>query len=140
MDGKEVFVLSPAAENGHERDIVVTREDVNEIQLAKGAIRAGMDILLEEADLEAKDLEAIIIAGAFGTYIDIESAIRVGMFPELPADRFQQIGNAAGAGAKNLLISKELRYVAEEIMGQVEYIELTTRTDFQKIFMERLYF
>lgn len=140
MDGKRAFVLSPAAENEHDQDIVVTREDVNEIQLAKGAIRAGMDILLKEADLNAADLEAIIIAGAFGTYIDIESAIRVGMFPELPVDRYQQIGNAAGAGAKNLLISKALRRVAEEIMGQVEYIELTTRTDFQKVFMERLYF
>jgi uncharacterized 2Fe-2S/4Fe-4S cluster protein (DUF4445 family) len=139
-EGQQEFVLSPAEENGHHQDIIVTRSDVNEIQLAKGAIRSGMDILLMEMGLTADDLEAVVVAGAFGTYIDIESAMRVGMFPELPRHRFQQVGNAAGAGAKDLLLSMEMRQVASQIKDRIEYIELTTHPDFHQIFMERLYF
>jgi len=139
-DGKPEFVLSPAEDNGHHQDIVITRNDVNEIQLAKGAIRSGMDILLMEMSLQADELESVIIAGAFGTYIDIGSAMKVGMFPELPLERFHQVGNAAGAGAKDLLLSREMRQVASEIQRRVEYIELTTHPDFHRIFMERLYF
>jgi uncharacterized 2Fe-2S/4Fe-4S cluster protein (DUF4445 family) len=138
--GKQEFVLSPAKENGHHHDIVVMRKDVNEIQLAKGAIRAGMDILLKETGLTAEDLEAVIIAGAFGTYIDIDSAIRVGMFPKIPKGRFQQVGNAAGAGAKDLLLSIDLRQTVSQIMNRIEYVELTTHPDFHHIFMKRLYF
>jgi uncharacterized 2Fe-2S/4Fe-4S cluster protein (DUF4445 family) len=139
-DGRQEFVLSPADENGHHQDIVITRSDVNEIQLAKGAIRSGIDILLTEMGLPTNDLEAVIVAGAFGTYIDIDSAIRVGMFPELPRHRFQQVGNAAGAGARDLLLSMEMRHVASQIKDRIEYVELTTHSDFHRFFMERLYF
>lgn len=138
-DGRPEFMLSPAEKTGHHQDIIVTRKDVNEIQLAKSAIRSGIDILLMELGLNAEDLENVIVAGAFGTYIDIESAIKVGMFPDIPLQRFQQVGNAAGAGAKALLVSKEIRRVATEIMSRVEYIELTTHQDFQRLFMERIY-
>jgi uncharacterized 2Fe-2S/4Fe-4S cluster protein (DUF4445 family) len=137
---KPAFVLIPAADTGHDRQIVVTRNDVNEIQLAKGAIRAGIDILLGEAGLQPEALDRFIVAGAFGTYIDIGSAITVGMFPELPLERFRQVGNAAGAGARMLLVSSKLRAVVEEIMNEVEYIELTTHPGFQPAFMKRLYF
>jgi uncharacterized 2Fe-2S/4Fe-4S cluster protein (DUF4445 family) len=119
---------------------VVSRKDVNEIQLAKGAIRSGIDILLEEAGISAMDLDSVVVAGAFGTYIDIGSAIRVGMFPEIPLGRFHQVGNAAGAGAKDLLISSDLRRKATEIKGRVEYIELTTHQAFMTTFLERMYF
>jgi uncharacterized 2Fe-2S/4Fe-4S cluster protein (DUF4445 family) len=139
-EGMSEFVLSPANENGHHQDIVLTRSDVNEIQLAKGAIRSGIDILLMEMGLTADDLEAVIVAGAFGTYIDIESAMKVGMFPELPKHLFQQVGNAAGAGAKDLLLSMEMRKMAEQILDRIEYVELTTHPDFHSFFMERLYF
>jgi uncharacterized 2Fe-2S/4Fe-4S cluster protein (DUF4445 family) len=139
-DSRPEFVLSPAKENGHDQDIIVTRSDVNEIQLAKGAIRAGIDILLQEMGLNAKDLDAVIVAGAFGTYIDVESAIRVGMFPDLPDQWFHQVGNAAGVGAKDLLLSMEMRQVASQIRNRTEYVELTTHPDFQRVFMERLYF
>jgi uncharacterized 2Fe-2S/4Fe-4S cluster protein (DUF4445 family) len=140
IHGKPEFVLSPAADTGHQRDITVSRKDVNEIQLAKGAIRSGIDILLAEAGIIATDLDSIVVAGAFGTYIDIGSAIRVGMFPEIPVGRFHQVGNAAGAGAKDLLISSDLRQKAMKIKDQVEYIELTTHQAFMTTFLERMYF
>lgn len=139
-DGKPEFVLVPAANTGHGRDIVVTRKDVNEIQLAKAAIRTGVEILLAEAGLEAGEIEDFIVAGAFGTYIDIASAIRTGMFPVLPLDRFHQVGNAAGIGAKQCLVSAARRRAAVEIAQRAEYVELSTHPAFRSQFMKAIVF
>jgi uncharacterized 2Fe-2S/4Fe-4S cluster protein (DUF4445 family) len=133
------FLLVPAAESGHQRDIVVTRKDINEIQLAKAAIRAGLEILLDTAGVAADDIQAFIVAGAFGTYIDIPNAIQVSMFPDIPTDRYQQVGNAAGVGARQMLISRARRDQAMELIRAVEYIELTTDTHFSDQFMKALY-
>jgi len=92
------LVLAGPSVSGHGRDVVMTREDVNQIQLAKGAIRAGIEIIFAEGGLVHDDLEAIIVAGAFGTYLDTSSAVRIGMFPDLPLGKFRQAGNAAGMG------------------------------------------
>ncbi|HEX9012564.1 MAG TPA: ASKHA domain-containing protein [Anaerolineaceae bacterium] len=135
-----VFVLVPAAETQTGREIVVTRRDVNEIQLAKAAIRAGIEVLLQVAGLTAGDLEEIIIAGAFGTYIDIGNAVRVGMFPALPLVKFHQVGNAAGAGAKRMLLSRSERALADQFLGRVEYVELTTHPGFTEEFMRAIGF
>jgi uncharacterized 2Fe-2S/4Fe-4S cluster protein (DUF4445 family) len=137
--GRE-FVLAPAAQTGTGSDIRVTRRDVGEVQLAKGAIRAGLEILLREARIHHSDIDTFIVAGAFGTYIDIESALVVGMFPPLPVDRFRQVGNAAGIGAWQMLISEERRRAAERIVEQVEYVELTAVADFADVYVEALPF
>jgi uncharacterized 2Fe-2S/4Fe-4S cluster protein (DUF4445 family) len=134
------FVLVPSESTGHGRDIVVTRSDVNEIQLAKGAIWAGMEILLEEARIGYEAIDEFIVGGAFGTYLDVASAIAVGMFPDLPRHRFRQVGNAAGRGARQMLVSAERRLVADHIPDRIEYIELTTHPGFEKAFIEALYF
>jgi len=133
------FLLVPSKDTAHGKDIVVTRSDINEIQLAKGAIRAGLEIILEEGRIEAGDIDEFIIAGAFGTYLDVGSAMTVGMFPDLPRERFRQVGNAAGTGAQQMLISAERRRVADEIPERVEYIELTTHAGFEKAFMKALF-
>ncbi len=138
-DGGGAFVLVPEAESGNAQDILVTRKDVNEIQLAKGAIRAGIEVLLREAGLTYHDLGAIVVAGAFGTYLDLESAMRVGMFPPLPLTRFRQVGNAAGTGARQMLISKARRRLAESIAEKVEYVELTVHPEFMDVYMDALY-
>jgi len=130
------FTLVPASDTGHGRDILVTRRDINEIQLAKGAIRAGIEVLLREAGIASSAIEAFVVAGAFGTYLDVESAVRVGMFPDLPRICFQQVGNAAGIGAKQLLISARRREIAAGILERVEYIELTTHPEFTDVYME----
>ncbi len=135
-DGK--FMLVPAGETGHGRDIWVTRRDVNEIQLAKGAIRSGIEVLLQEVGLQDADIEAFVVAGAFGTYLDVESAVRIGMFPDLPRERFQQVGNAAGIGAKQMLVSQARRQLAAEIVERVEYVELTTHPSFSDIYVQAL--
>lgn len=135
--GPEV-VLVPAEKSGHGREIVFQRRDVGEIQLAKGAIRAGIDVLLNRAELEERDVEEIIIAGAFGTYLDIRSSITVGMFPPLPVERFRQVGNAAGTGARRALLSREEREEAALIARKVEYVELTGNPFFSQAFSKRM--
>jgi uncharacterized 2Fe-2S/4Fe-4S cluster protein (DUF4445 family) len=139
-NGHNEFLLAAAEKTGSGQDLVVNREDIQEIQLAKGAIRAGVEILLAEAGLVNADIQRFIVAGAFGTYLDLESAVRVGMFPSLPRDRFQQVGNAAGMGARQLLVSVAQRRLAEEIAKQVEYIELTTHASFTNQFIKALVF
>jgi uncharacterized 2Fe-2S/4Fe-4S cluster protein (DUF4445 family) len=132
------FLLVPAEETGNGSEILVTRRDVNEIQLAKAAIRAGIEILLLEAGLTAQDIDHFIVAGAFGTYLYLPSAIRIGMFPNLPHERYQQVGNAAGIGARQMLISISKRKLAQEILQRMEYIELTTHPSFSDTFVQAI--
>ncbi len=139
VDGHSEFLLVPAAQSGHGRDIVITRRDINEIQLAKGAIRAGIEILLQKGGIKAEDVEAWIIAGAFGTYLDLASAVRVGMFPAQPLERFHQVGNAAGMGAKQMLLSLAERSEASRLASRVHYVELTVEPAFTGEFMKAMW-
>ena len=134
------YVLAAPAVTGHGRAIVVTRKDINEIQLAKAAIRVGVDILLHEAGAGYEEIEEFIVAGAFGTYLDIASTVRTGMFPALPLERFKQVGNAAGAGARQMLISAERRMFAARRARQVSYVELTVHPEFTRNYLKALYF
>ena len=134
------FLLVPAAQAGHARDITVTRGDVNEIQLAKAAIRAGIDVLLQEAECEPADLDEIVVAGAFGSYLDLSSAMRVGLLPAVPLERFRQVGNAAGAGARQMVLSMESRRAAQAIARRVEYLELATHPAFHRGFVNAMSF
>ena len=139
--GKAVrFVLANASESGTGAPVSITRADVNEVQLAKAAIRAGLEVLLDAARLDANDLAEIIIAGAFGTYLDVRSAVRVGMFPLLPLERFRQVGNAAGTGARSLLCSSKNRRLAASLAAQAEYVELTTSPRFRDLYIDALVF
>jgi uncharacterized 2Fe-2S/4Fe-4S cluster protein (DUF4445 family) len=139
-DRKTEFVLAPAMFSGHGRDVMITRGDVNEIQLAKSAIRVGIDVLLAECGVTAADIDEFIVAGAFGTYLDLNSAVRIGMFPDLPRERFQQVGNAAGTGARQMLVSAQRRRLAQDLAQRDRYIELTTYPDFTSRFVAALYF
>jgi uncharacterized 2Fe-2S/4Fe-4S cluster protein (DUF4445 family) len=139
-DAGSGYTLVPAAQTGLGRALMVTRKDINEIQLAKSAIRAAIEILIQEAGLFPDDLDSFIVAGAFGTYLDLRSAIRTGMFPALPPVLFQQVGNAAGVGAKQMLVSLDKRKEAEQIASQIGYVELTSRPAFTTLFMEHLSF
>lgn len=134
------YVLVPAARSATGQEITVTREDVHQIQLAKAAIRAGVNILLHEGGICADDLDAFIIAGAFGTYIDVANAIKIGMFPPLPLEMFQQVGNAAGSGARQLLLSRQQRADALSLAQRENYIELTTYPAFTDVFVQAMFF
>ena len=138
-DGDVEFVIAEERETGNGRAITVTQHDIRELQLAKGAIRCGIEALLQEADIAARDLDRVIIAGAFGTYIDVESAITIGLLPVLPLDRISQVGNAAGTGARLALISRAHRQQAQAIARRVSYLELARTPCFMRNFAEAMY-
>ncbi len=129
--GVPEFVLVERSEGN---DITVSQKDVREMQLAKAAIRIGIQSLLESSNLSATEIDQVIIAGAFGTFIDVESAITIGMLPPLPLDRFRQVGNAAGTGARMALVSKHQRERARQIASEDGYIELAAIPDFSRKF------
>jgi uncharacterized 2Fe-2S/4Fe-4S cluster protein (DUF4445 family) len=134
------YVLVPAVQTGLMRDLLVTRKDIHEIQLAKSAIRAGVETLLQEAGLTYTDLDEFIVAGAFGTYLDLRAAVRTGMFPPMPLDKFRQVGNAAGVGAKQMIVSINMRREAEQLTNRLTYLELATNRNFMELFMKNLGF
>ena len=135
-DGTREFVLVTEEERGGRKAITVTQEDVREILLAKAAIQTGIGVLLAESALAAEELDVIVIAGAFGSYIDVENAIAIGLFPPLPLDRFRQVGNAAGLGAKLALASSAVRDEARELLGRVDYLELARYPGFSRLYGE----
>lgn len=137
---QRAYRLVAAEKSGNGQDILVTSKDVHEIQLAKGAIRTGIEILLREAGLTASAVESWIIAGAFGTFLDPASAVGVGMFPPEASGRIHQVGNAAGMGAKQMLLSRTVRAQASQRIHRANYIELTTYPDFTDLYIDALYF
>lgn len=114
--------------------ISINQKDIVEIQLAKGAMRTGIEILLENAKIDFKDIDKIIIAGAFGSYIDPKNVINIGMFPNVELKKISQVGNAASIGAKMALISKTQRKIAEDIGRMDNYLELTVFPTFSDHF------
>ena len=136
----DAIVVVHGSESGTGRDILVTRSDVREIQLAKAAIRAGVEALLRATATESEEINRFVVAGAFGTYLNLDSAVRIGMFPALPWDRYQQVGNAAGAGAQEMLISRASRFEAEAILKVMDYIELTTDSAFMESYVNAMGF
>ncbi len=130
------FVLVSKKERGGLPAIVITQQDIRELQLAKAAIRTGIQILLEANGCSEEEIRQVIIAGAFGSYIDVSSAITIGMLPALPLECFRQIGNAAGLGAKLALISLSQRTEAQNIASRAHYIELASAPDFMPTFIQ----
>jgi uncharacterized 2Fe-2S/4Fe-4S cluster protein (DUF4445 family) len=137
--GQREFVLVSKEERGGKPAITITQHDVRELQLAKAAIRTGIQVLLEANDCPEGEIKQVLIAGAFGTYIDVASAAAIGMLPSLPLNRFRQAGNAAGMGAKLALISLKQRAEAQAVASRVSYIELASAPNFEPTFMQTSY-
>ena len=138
VKGRNEFVLVKEGEREGGRAVTITQQDVREIQLAKGAIYTGIKLLLEARNRSEAEIEQVIIAGAFGTYIDVASAITIGMLPKLPLSRFRQVGNAAGTGARLALISRQKRAEAQTIARKIKYIELAADPRFMTIFVDAI--
>jgi len=134
------FVLALPDQSHEGKPVVLTQKDVREVQLAKGAIAAGLQIMLREFGVDQDDVAEILLAGAFGNFIRRSMAKRIGLLPDVPTDRIRFVGNAAGAGARLALISRECREQAEEISRRTEYVELAGRADFQMEFAEAMLF
>jgi uncharacterized 2Fe-2S/4Fe-4S cluster protein (DUF4445 family) len=137
--GQREFVLVSKEERGGQPAITITQHDVRELQLAKAAIRTGIQVLLEAGGCSEDEIKQVIIAGAFGTYIDVASAVTIGMLPSLPLNRFRQAGNAAGMGAKLALVSLSQRAKAQAVASRVKYIELASAPNFEQTFIQASY-
>jgi len=134
------FLLAESDETVDGKPIYLTQRDIREVQLAKAAIYAGIKILLKEVNIPLEDIQEVLLAGAFGNFINKESATRIGLIPYLPLGKIKFIGNAAGTGAKMALLSKKMRQVSQEISMKVKYIELSSQPDFQEEFIRAIYF
>jgi uncharacterized 2Fe-2S/4Fe-4S cluster protein (DUF4445 family) len=135
-DGRMEFVVASEEPRSGQRAVVFTQHDVRELQLGKAAIRAGISTLLATNGLKEREVTEVVIAGAFGSYLDVSSAVEIGMFPPLPLDRFKQVGNAAGMGAKRALISTEERAEARAIAATARYVELAGSSRFNRNFIQ----
>ncbi|BDI03373.1 ASKHA domain-containing protein [Sphaerotilus microaerophilus] len=147
VDGVRAITLAEETEERHRLIPAVrfSQHDVRAVQLAKSAIRTGVKLLCAEAGLDESQIHRFVIAGAFGAYIRVESARAIGLLPPLPpapdgTSRFQQVGNAAGLGVQQMLSSRERRARAAQIARQARYVELSTRSDFQKSFLQHIGF
>jgi len=132
------FVIAWADETSIDQDIVVCQQDIRNLQLAKGAMYAGAKIMMRHLGVER--LDKIIMAGAFGSYIDKKSAAIIGLFPDCTQQNVFAVGNAAGAGARLALLNMDKRAEAVEVACQVEYIELATEPTFGKVFSQAMWF
>ncbi len=137
--GERVFILAPA-EGEVDRPIFVSQRDVRELQFAKAAISTGWTLLLAELGLDPSDVQQVLLAGSFGTYLSPISAIRIGLVPKLPVMRIVSAGNVAGEGAKMVLLSAPERHGAAALLTEIRYVELSDRTDFNDRFVEQLAF
>lgn len=139
-DGARSFVLAWPAETGSGQPIVLSQRDIRELQFAKGAIAGGIEVVMSELGVSAADLEAIYLAGSFGSYINPQSARIIGLTPPVPVERIKAVGNAAGEGAKMALLSFRERDVARTFPQLIEYHELSGRGDFNDSFIAVLQF
>ena len=141
IDGMKQYVLAKDSKG----DVIsFTQKDVREVQLAKAAINAGIQILVKEKDLDFNDLEYLYLGGGFGNYMNVQSSLQIGMIPLELDGKIKSIGNCAGSGAKMYLLSKEYRNLIIDKVNTSKYIELSNRKEFQDYFvngmmMERIY-
>jgi uncharacterized 2Fe-2S/4Fe-4S cluster protein (DUF4445 family) len=142
MLGQErVFVLHWRGEIGDvANSIYLSQRDVRELQFAKAAIATGWNILLQEAGMKHGDVQQVLLAGSFGSYLSPSNAIRLGLVPALPVLRVVSAGNVAGEGAKMALLSMRERAGALALLKEVRYVELSDRGDFNDAFVDQLAF
>jgi uncharacterized 2Fe-2S/4Fe-4S cluster protein (DUF4445 family) len=134
------FVLAEKSESGSGRAVTLTHADIRHLQLAKGSIRAAIATLMRIAGASEDDLSEILLAGAFGNYIRVESAIRIGLIPAVARERVVSIGNAAGAGARLALLCEREMDAARALARKAEHVELAVSADYQMELMERMMF
>lgn len=137
LDGKPEYVLAWAEETSINTDITVTQGDVRALQLAKGALYTGAKLMMKK--LGITQLDRVVLAGAFGSYIDKEAALTLGMFPDCQIDRVYAVGNAAGDGARMALLNRGKRVEADEKARWVEFLEIATDPNFEKEFVQAMH-
>ncbi len=136
---RQVIVLRPG-EAGACQEIVLTQDDVRQVQLAKGAIASGVAMLQHVAGVPAEGVAELMLAGGFGNYLSIESALRIGLIPPLARERIRYVGNAASLGAQLCLVSEAERARADSVARRIEHVSLAAHPDFEQIFVDCMNF
>jgi uncharacterized 2Fe-2S/4Fe-4S cluster protein (DUF4445 family) len=137
INRQPAFVL---AYNNDKPSVYLTQKDVREVQLAKAAIRAGIGLLQKRLSVADADIKQIFLAGAFGNYIRRESALRIGLLPNVPIERIQSVGNAASSGAQMALVSSRWRKLASDLAGKIQYVEIAHDPLFESTFADSMLF
>jgi uncharacterized 2Fe-2S/4Fe-4S cluster protein (DUF4445 family) len=140
IKGERVFALVWRSGQAFEDSVYLSQRDVRELQFAKAAISTGWSLLLEELGVGPGDVQQVLLAGSFGSYLSPASAVRIGLVPRLPVLRIVSAGNVAGEGAKMTLLSVQERNGAQALLEEVRYVELSDRPDFNDRFIEQLAF
>src|SRR5213593_4872451 len=136
---RQVIVLRPG-DHGAGREIVLTQDDVRQVQLAKGAIASGVAMLQHVASVSDETVAELMLAGGFGNYVSISSALRIGLIPPLPKEKIRYVGNAASLGAQLCLVSETERQRAESVAARIEHVSLAAHPDFERIFVDAMNF
>jgi uncharacterized 2Fe-2S/4Fe-4S cluster protein (DUF4445 family) len=121
-------------------NIYLTQDDIRQVQLAKGAIYAGIFLMAKQLGLDVKDIQKVQLAGAFGNYLNPRSACRIGLLPEELLERIEPIGNAAGSGAKMLACDKNLLPLTQTLTEKIEFLELASLPEFSRTFAKAMNF
>jgi len=138
--GGHNFLIASAEESYDQKPIYLTQGDVREVQLAKGAVAAGIKTLMDEMGIGAKDIDYVYLAGALGNYVDPLSALRIGLLPSINPEIITSLGNAASSGASMVLLSKKHWRMARDLIDFIEHVELSFRHDFNEYFVEQMDF
>ena len=138
-NGERLFVLHWHGEEGDaESSVYLSQRDVRELQFAKASIATGWSLLVEELGVDVSDIQQVLLAGSFGSYVSPASAVKIGLVPRLSLPRIVSAGNVAGEGAKMALLSMQERHAATAMFNNVQYVELSDRPDFNDRFVEQL--
>lgn len=140
VDGQRAFRLSEAGASPDAGQVALTARDIREVQLAKGSIMTAATLACRHLNVDVRQLDEVLVAGAFGNYIRKASALRIGLVPRMDPERIRLVGNAAGVGARLALLDRDVRARASRLAQRAEYVELATRPDYQATFMEALSF
>ena len=138
-DSVAEYVVCWARDAGAEHDIVLTESDITGLIRAKAAIYAGFEVLCQSVGIDLADVEQILIGGAFGQYINVEKAIRIGLLPDQPVDRFHFLGNTSATGAYAALLCVDLRQSVLDVAAKMTYLELSADNTFMDAYTSALF-
>ena len=138
--GELEYEVIPAEQSGHGKRIYITQGDINNILRAKGAIYAAVDVLLNALGLGFEDLTELMVAGAFGNFLNLQNAVRIGLLPDLPLERMRFVGNTSLAGAKLAALNQHAYEEIFRIADRTTYFELSTDTNFMDQFVAACFF
>jgi len=133
------YVVAWAHETAHERDIVITKVDIDNLMRAKGAIYAGFTVMAQSVGIELDMVERVLIGGSFGQYINVEKAVQIGLLPDMAWDRFEFLGNTSLQGALLALLNRDYRRQVAEAAARMTYLELSADNTFYEAFMSALF-